>query len=251
MNDWYPDYLYFYLIKTKHMKSIIPALLLIIMVTSSCNHFNRKRVRGDGNIVTRERQLNGFNGVDVGGAMDVVVSQDSAYSVKIETDNNLQDLIDVFVDHGVLHVYTRDGFNPDPSRKTVVYVSAPQLKEFYVSGASSISSVGKIQATETVAADISGASQFNVELQLSGASQANVKGETRDLSIQSSGSSDIKAYELLSENANVDISGAGSAEVYASIKLDADASGASKIKYRGNATVNSNSSGASSIVRNN
>ena len=239
------------------MKNIIPALLLIIIITSSCNHFNRKRVSGDGNIVTRERPLNGFSGVDVGSAMDVVVSQDSTYSIKIETDNNLQDLIDVFVDHGVLHIYTRDGFNPNPSRKTVVYVSAPILKEFYVSGASSLRSTEKIQGTETVAIGVSGASHINldlnaptVDLELSGASQANLKGETRDLSIQGSGSSDIKAYELLSENAHVDISGASSAEVYASIKLEADASGASKIKYRGNATVNSNSSGASSVVRN-
>ena len=46
----------------------------------------------------------------------------------------------------------------------------------------------------------------------------------------------------------MDISGAGSAEVYASVKLDAEVSGAGTVRYKGNATnVSQHVSGAGSV----
>ncbi len=57
-------------------------------------------------------------------------------------------------------------------------------------------------------------------------------------------------YDLLSENARVDITGAGSAEVYASVKLDAQVSGAGSVNYKGNPTnVKQEVSGAGSVSR--
>lgn len=242
--------------KITNMKSLVPALLLVLLTASSCNYFGGKYVRGDGNVVTRERSVSDFSGVDVSGAIDVVVTQDSAYSVRVETDNNLQDLVEIYNSNGVLQIHSRNNFNLDPSRKTIVHVAAPAIRGFYVSGASSIRSTNKMNATGPVEIDITGASDINLDINspevrvdMSGASKAIMKGETRDLSIEGSGASHVKAYDLLSENADIRISGASSAEIYASVKLEADASGASHIKYRGKAAVNSNSSGASHIDR--
>jgi hypothetical protein len=48
----------------------------------------------------------------------------------------------------------------------------------------------------------------------------------------------------------VAISGAGSAEVYASVKLDATVSGAGNVNYKGNASeVNQHVSGAGSVKK--
>jgi len=55
---------------------------------------------------------------------------------------------------------------------------------------------------------------------------------------------------MKAENTKVDISGAGSAEVYASVKLDAEVSGAGSIKYKGNAgNVIQQVSGAGSVKK--
>ena len=84
---------------------------------------------------------------------------------------------------------------------------------------------------------------------LSGACSVQLKGSTKNLRMEGSGSSDFKCMELLAENVEVDISGSGYAEVYASVKLDVDVSGAGDIKYKGNATVNQHVSGAGSVKK--
>jgi hypothetical protein len=54
----------------------------------------------------------------------------------------------------------------------------------------------------------------------------------------------------MAENTKVDISGAGSAEVFASVKLDAHVSGAGKVRYKGDAAnVQQQVSGAGSVKK--
>ncbi|MCP2936704.1 DUF2807 domain-containing protein, partial [Salmonella enterica subsp. enterica serovar Typhimurium] len=62
--------------------------------------------------------------------------------------------------------------------------------------------------------------------------------------------SDAKCFDLKSENTKVEISGAGDAEVFASVQLDARVSGAGSVKYKGNAaSVNQKVSGAGSVKK--
>jgi hypothetical protein len=85
---------------------------------------------------------------------------------------------------------------------------------------------------------------------MTGASNLRLTGQTKDLLIEGSGASHARCFNLLAENTKVDLAGASSAEVYASIALDADASGASRVKYRGNASqVAKNESGAGSVKK--
>ena len=67
--------------------------------------------------------------------------------------------------------------------------------------------------------------------------------------MEGSGASHARCYNLLAENADVDMSGASSAEVFGSVKINATASGASDVKYKGKGTVTKNESGASSVEK--
>jgi hypothetical protein len=135
-------------------------------------------------------------------------------------------------------------------------VSSPAFKMLHVSGASKMIGENTISSDATIDIGLSGASNAGLDLKcpkvtinLSGASTLTVKGETKDLSVEGSGASHIKCFDLLSENADVDISGASSAEVFASVKLNAGASGASDVRYKGNAAVTEDESGASSVKK--
>ncbi|HEY8733449.1 MAG TPA: DUF2807 domain-containing protein, partial [Puia sp.] len=68
-----------------------------------------------------------------------------------------------------------------------------------------------------------------------------------DLSLNLTGAGHAYCYDLLTENTKVDISGAGSAQVYASVKLSAEVSGAGNINYKGNPIVSQQISGAGSV----
>jgi len=53
----------------------------------------------------------------------------------------------------------------------------------------------------------------------------------------------------MAENTQVELSGAGDAQVFASVKLDVRVSGAADVKYKGNATVSQSVRGAGSVKK--
>jgi hypothetical protein len=237
------------------MKKFLP-LLLVAILAASCHNVFGDKIKGNGNIKTESRTAGIFSSVDVSGNIDVYVTQDSASIVRVEADENLMEYIIIKTESDVLVVEPKDGYNLSGSKHIKVYVSSPVFKKFEISGASSIECEGMLASSESIAIQLSGASKTKLELRApkisidaSGASTAIVKGQTKDLLIDCSGSSDAKCFELLSENADVDVNGASNADVFASVKLNAEASGASDVRYKGNAAVTQNTSGAGSVKK--
>ena len=91
------------------MRSFVFALLASSSLLSSCHFFVGERVSGNGHIVSRERETGNFSGVEVSGSLKVHVRQASAASVKIETDENLMDLVEVFTEGNTLVISTKKG----------------------------------------------------------------------------------------------------------------------------------------------
>jgi hypothetical protein len=238
------------------MKRILIGSAVLVTVLSSCHGWFGHRIRGNGNITTENRSVSGFTGVDVSGAINIYIKQDSAPSVKIETDANLMEYIVTRVEGGVLHIYPGDHANLDATGSIKVYVSGNNFKSFEASGACDIYGQNKITTAEAVNFHITGASKAEMELNspkvsgdLSGASDLKLSGETKELVIDASGASSAKCFDLMAENADIDVSGASNVSVFASVKLKAGASGASEVKYKGNAVADINSSGASSVKK--
>jgi hypothetical protein len=61
-----------------------------------------------------------------------------------------------------------------------------------------------------------------------------LNGRCKTLKINAIGASEIKATDLISENADVYVAGASNASVYATQSIDAKAYGASEINCKGN-----------------
>ena len=231
------------------MKRILVMLTGALLVLSSCSNFMGKRVRGNGKMAMETRTTGSFTGVKVSGAIDLYVRTDSVTAVRVDGDENLLKYVEVDLDGSMLRIRTKNGINLKPTRSIKVYVSAPEFTRFHASE-------NKISSSSTLNVDLSGASDAKLEVnapavnvEVSGAGSVTLKGETRDFSVDGSGSTDIKCYELLAENTKVDISGAGNAEVFASVKLDVGVSGAADVKYKGNATVSQRVSGAGSVKK--
>ncbi len=154
-------------------------------------------------------------------------------------------------------IQSREGFNLRPTGKIKVYVSTVVYNHIDVSGASSITGQNKIVNTEDMKLEVSGAGDINMDVtapavtaEVSGAGSVNLKGETKSFDLELTGASKAHCFDLLSEKTRVDISGAGDADVYASVKLDAEVSGAGSVKYKGGATsFNQHVSGAGSVKK--
>ena len=238
------------------MKKIFLWLLLIIVTASSCHYMFAKRVRGNGTIKTETRTAGQFTAIDVSGSINVYAKQDSVSSIRIEADENLMEYIRVDNEGGTIRIHEEEGFNLRPTKEIRVYVSGPSFKRFEASGACDIYSENKITNTEAITISLSGACDVKMEVNapkvsadLSGAGTIDLRGDTKELWIDGSGSTDVKCFEMMSENTHVEISGAGDAEVHASVKLDVHVSGAGSVRYKGNASVNQDVSGAGSVKK--
>jgi hypothetical protein len=214
-----------------------------------------KRIHGDGNIKTEDRNVSSFKNVDVSGAAKVYVSQGDKPAVKIEGDENLLQYMEVEQEGDRIIIREKPGFNLIPTGDLRVYVTAPVYNKIDASGACDIIGQTKISNSEDMEMHVSGAGDIKMEVdaprlrsEVSGSGSIYLKGQTKDVDLDLTGAGHAYCYDLLAENTKIEISGAGSAEVYASVKLDANVSGAGSVSYKGNATeVNQHVSGAGSV----
>lgn len=189
-------------------------------------------VQGSGNISNEKRNLSNFKGVDAGGVYEVEIVTQKDFSVEVEADDNLLPLIKTKVDNGILEISSEKRFNTkNPIR---IKISAPNIEELEVSGASKV--------------NLSNLDNNFLKVDASGASKMEISGKTVDLNIESSGACKINAENLQSQNATIDASGASNINVSVAGDLKVDASGASKITYAGNPqNIEKDTSGAGSV----
>lgn len=194
-----------------------------------------KGVSGSGNVVTENREISNFKAVDVGGIFQVEITAQKDFGIEVQADDNLLPLIKTEVEGGVLKIESEEKFKS--KNPVIIKVSAPNIEELEVSGASKV--------------NLNDLNNEELTVDSSGASKITVSGSTANLTVDVSGASKIDAENLRSQNASVDASGASSVNLAISGDLKVDASGASSIRYSGSPTnFVKKTSGASSVKQN-
>ena len=241
--------------KTSRFFSAVMFISLLLGITSlfaGCNVIGG--VHGDGNVLKETRKVTTFDGIEVSGAFEIILKQGATEEVTVEADANLLPLIHTDVVGSTLKIETRKPINHVTVMK--VYITVKDLKQIDVSGAVDVKTDGRITVSE-LSFESSGASESKMELAVqklkldcSGASKLRFSGSATEVSMDLSGASDIFAYDLLAENYDLDISGAGNAQINVSKKIRAEISGAGSVKYKGSPSdVDQSVSGAGSIKK--
>ena len=239
--------------KTRRFISICLVISLFMGMTSlfaSCHVLGG--LTGDGNVLKETRKVGPFSSIEVSGAFDIILKQGATEEVTVETDGNILPVIRTEVVGNILKIETKKQVHHTTVLK--VYVTIKDLKMIDVSGAVDIQTDGRITVPE-LSIDGSGASDAKMDiavqklkLDCSGASKLKFSGTAVEVTMDLSGASDIFGYDLVAENYDIDISGAGNAQINVSKKLRAEISGAGSVKYKGSPTeVNQEVSGAGSI----
>ncbi|HEY4966182.1 MAG TPA: head GIN domain-containing protein [Puia sp.] len=235
------------------MKKIYFLSFIVLTGLVSCRFFG-KRIHGNGNVKSVERSVSAFKEVEANGNIKLVVIQGDLKPVRIESDENLLPYIEVLQEGDHITIQTRPGVNLIPTGDLNVYVTSPTYKSIEVSGSSDIIGQTRITSTDELTLNASGAGDIEMEVDapkisagISGSGSVKLKGQAKDFDVDLSGAGHAYCYDLLTENTTVGISGAGSAQVFASVKLNANVSGAGNISYKGNASVSQEISGAGSV----
>jgi hypothetical protein len=238
------------------MRDITLLFVFFIAAFAACKFTGSKRITGNRNVITQQRNISNFNALEVSGSIDVYVTQGAEYAVKVEAEENLMDYIIVEKDGDALDVHFKDNHSITSHSPVKVYVTAPSYSHLAVSGSGDIISQTKITHSNKLDIDIAGSGDIRVEVdapavsaEIGGSGSIFLKGTTRDFSAEIAGSGELKAYDLLSENMDIDIAGSGDAEVYASKKLDISVAGAGNVNYKGNPTVSQSIAGSGNIKK--
>ena len=89
-----------------------------------------------------------------------------------------------------------------------------------------------------------------LSVDLSGASDITITGTASQLSVEASGASDFKGFDLVTETCDARASGASDIKITVNKELSAHASGASDVRYKGSGVIRDlKSSGSSSVSK--
>lgn len=219
-------------------KLIVVAVLAIgLVLTGGCKvmkHFGGASVSGSGNRTTEKRDVAAFTSISSSGAFNVEVTCQKERSVTLEGDDNILSLVTTEVKGATLYLDTKKSYST--KKPITVRITVPDLDELTSSGAGEF--------------NVSNIKNDSLRFKTSGAATINASGETKTLRIEMSGAGSVATVNLKATDVDVTMSGAGSAEVFASNKLDANISGAGSITYSGDPkVVNKNVSGIGSIEK--
>lgn len=237
------------------MKSlrIVINLALILAVTSCIYAQGNRTVRGNGNVVKKERTAQSFEGIKVSTGIDVYLKQGDKESIIVEADENLHEYIITEVKSGVLHIYY-DNVNVREVTVDRVYVTMRNVKSVETSSAGDIIGESTIKTDDirigtSSAGDIKlDLSAVNVDVNISSAGNITLTGVAQTLEADLSSAGELKAEDLQVKEADVNVSSAGNATVNVSEKIIARASSAGDIRYYGDPRyVDAHSSSAGSI----
>jgi hypothetical protein len=191
-------------------------------------------VRGNGELVSEEREIENFSKIDVSGNFDVEIDVGNEEKLEILAESNLLSYIRTEVKKQTLFISTRKNLRPRKDLK--ILITCTQLNAIECSGVNDIIA--------------SGINSGEFAIDLSGAGSIDISGEADVLHIEVSGAADLMAKNLLTEDIKIYVSGAANAEVYASNSCVAEVSGAGYIELYGDAEdVKMDISGAGSLER--
>ena len=240
------------------LAGVLRVALVLAAVTLSHSGWWRRSVPGaaaDAS-VSVERPVSPFSRITVEGMANVVLVQGPAPRVVVDAPPDLQRGV-VIDNHGDMLTLRSNGggaswqnwFGSNPRPAPKVTVTFTDLSRIEASGGLRLSAetihVPKLGIDVSGAAAVTVADLATDDLRIdgSGAMKADIAGRATAQRIEISGAGDYHAPRLVSETADVGVSGAGRVLVNATRTLRIDLSGAGIVEYTGNPVVTKSVSG--------
>ena len=257
--------------KTQLKILILPFLFSIIFSSCMFDIFEE----GNGIVTEEDRVIPEFSEISSSGSFHVYYEYDETPGVTVSGESNLLEYVETVVYNDELLIRTPFNVNIRPHHTIEVYVKGPYVDRIHLSGSglihtdeiiadefsATVSGSGNIETTfigEDLYTKVSGSGEINVyaeadytESYISGSGKIIFEGESDQSQFKISGSGKIRAYDFLTNDADIHLSGSGSAYINVDETLSAWISGSGDIHYIGNPYINSNISGSGRLINNN
>lgn len=230
----------------------IGIFLGLVLTLASCGQASNI-VKGSGKVIKQERKLESFDKIVLSGMGTLILKQADKTNVIVETDDNIQEYVRTNVSADTLYIDVFKNVSLSATKDITYYVDFKGLKSVEVAGAATVKSPDTINVKEIKVA-LSGAGAVDLKinadkviLSLSGSGNIILAGKTKDEVITVSGAGTFKGFELITERAEVNVSGVGNAEVNASKELFANISGVGSVLYKGTPSLKQSITGVGAV----
>jgi hypothetical protein len=173
---------------------------------------------GSGIRKSEKRKVSSFDSVSFDGAFDVTIELQKKRGIEVSGDDNIIPHIITEVKGDTLHVTTNKSICSKIGLR--VHITNEDIREIIAEGSSDVS--------------VSGVKNRELTVNIKGAGDISSSGKTGTFVASISGSGNVNARELLADEVDISIDGAGDAVVTASGTLKASIDGAGNITYYGN-----------------
>ena len=234
-------------------KFSILIIAALVTITSACN----KSVQPSGNITTETYNFTGFDAIDISDAFDAFITfSASDESIAIEADDNIHQYLDIKVISDRLYIGVERNYNISGPATLRAYINTnADIEGLYASRASAIQFENELEG-DRARLEVSGASRISgavdltdLELQSSGASSIDLSGDASNVEANGSGASDFRSLNFVTDNLDIQLSGASSAEFTVNNIMNIILSGASILRYSGEGLIdNISTTGGSEVI---
>ncbi|MFC4817277.1 MULTISPECIES: head GIN domain-containing protein [unclassified Flavobacterium] len=221
-----------------HVVKIVMAAIVALLL-GSCKLETTglgKSIKGSGNVVTKERNLNDFTKVEVKKGLECEVVQSSTFKVEVEADDNLQDGILTTVENGTLKITSKyNNYHNVASKKVKVFM--PIIESLETNSGADLRTVGVIKSNTIHVKSGSGSSidaeieSENITLESTSGSTIKASGKAILVNTLSSSGSSIEAERLIANEIRAQSTSGSSTKVNPILILNAQASSGSHVEY--------------------
>jgi hypothetical protein len=226
----------------------------LVFFTTACTSWV-KEIDGNGNLITQNRTIEGFDAVKIAGDVQVELMQGPVFSVNVQADDNLQDYILTQKKGHALIIKYKKNVQLNTKNPLKVIITLPALKEVNIAGSGQVTATNTFTSVNTIKAAVGGSGTIHMEVNtpsieavIGGSGKIVLQGKTKNIEVNIGGSGHLLAQDLLAENVVVSIGGSGTARVFAEVNLKAKIGGSGSVFYKGNASVET-SIGGSGVVQ--
>ncbi|SNR50696.1 Putative auto-transporter adhesin, head GIN domain [Lutibacter agarilyticus] len=238
------------------MKTITPILITFLLLISTTSFAQKKKVKGNSNIITTTRTVDNFDNIAVSGSFNVTLIKGKAGTITIEASSNLMEAIETEVKDGLLKIKFKSGWNIRTYKKVNITVTFETVSGVSLSGSGSIISADEIIANN-LDLKVSGSGNMKLKLftdqltaAISGSGNLKLHGETNIVTCSISGSGNLNASDLKATITNAKVSGSGNVKIQALEEIHAKVSGSGNILYSGNPSIiKANASGSGAVKK--
>ncbi|MBL8001884.1 MAG: DUF2807 domain-containing protein [Flavobacteriales bacterium] len=222
----------------------------IVLLSAGCA---MDMLHGTGEPEQRVLEVAPFTGIEVDGALDVVVTHGAQQRVVVEAQRELLELVRTDVRKGVWHLSTTRSYSTD--KPFIVRIEVPRLDHVTLDGSGDVMADSVFGAGRTTIALMGSGNvlarslhEERLTVTLGGSGNITLTGTADRMDGTIEGSGNIHALDLAAAHAEVVVQGSGDLELTAIEELDATVGGSGNVRYRGQPKLISRVQGSGTVA---